>query len=73
MAYYDTRPVIVRSTHKDRKSHYVMTAKEAGEHIVKVLTESDHIIGVEIIPVDGVSDKIAENAALSKEYYPKGD
>jgi len=60
MAYYDTRPVIVRTKHKDRESHYVMTAKEAGEAIVKSLTNETNLIGIQIIPVDGVSDKIKE-------------
>jgi len=58
MAYADTRPVIVRTKHKDRESHYVMTAKEAGEQIVKTLTNDTKLIGIQIIPVDQVSDMI---------------
>jgi hypothetical protein len=62
MAYYlDTRPVIVRTKHGDRESHYVMTAKEAGEAVVKTLTESRYLIGIQIIPVDAVSDKVKIN------------
>lgn len=58
MSYYDTRPVIVRTRYKDRTSHYVMTAKEAGEAIVKSLTTDGTLVGIEIIPLDGVSKEV---------------
>jgi len=58
MGYLDTRPVIVRTKTDERESHYVMTAKEAGEAVVKSLTASQRLIGIQIIPVDQVSELI---------------
>lgn len=65
--YNENRPMIVRtktrsavSGGRHRDEHYVMTAAEVGEFVVR-RSRDDALIGMEIVPVDQLSELVGKS------------